>query len=353
MIPAHFACWLNINRDCDLRCHWCYARQTGYKERMDMPLVKRSIEFLQGLPVSNVFLIGGEPTIHPDFITIIRLISQAGLKPAVVTNGLSFSDENFLSQCVSAGLTGISTSMKAVNQQQYQQFTGVPAYQRLLQATANIEKHKSKDFFHKLSVTLCKGFFDCVDGLISAIKETGVEMVSFDIERPVLLDNQTCAEGMADPQEMADFIVEIYPQLVNMGIRFNIKLGLPFCLFPESFIDELRANQRIIAGCQIYEGSGIVIDEAGNILPCNHFCQNPLAHIEDFPNSKDYLEWRKSPKILSFYQKISNYKAECCKGCEYWEYCGGGCIIQWLHKSAERLIPNSRRNKHERHAGSQ
>ena len=61
-------CWITVNRSCNLRCKWCYAKSSEYDldNSMDFTLFKKLVDIATDLKVKNFLLIGGEPTIHPD-----------------------------------------------------------------------------------------------------------------------------------------------------------------------------------------------------------------------------------------------------------------------------------------------
>lgn len=343
MIPRRFVAWMTVSRKCNLRCTWCYAQQTGFKRDMDISIVDKCINVFKGLPLSSVILIGGEPTIHPQFNKIVKMISQSGLRPSVVTNSIMFKDKKFLSETVEAGITGISTSIKAESNYRYKKFTGVAAFDNVMEAVGNIEAIKDPKFFHKISVTICKSIFDCFDDVLDMISGSGVKMVSFDLERPIIIDNKAVFEDFASPKEMADFLVAAYPKMEQMGVRFNIKIGIPFCLFPEDFIEMLTTRHQIISGCQIFDGKGIIVDEQGRILPCNHFCDNPLGELGS--TGDEYIRWRQGVEIEDFYNKIGSYPDKKCVDCNQWKYCGGGCRIHWLYKGANEMLPNNAKRR--------
>lgn len=341
MIPSRFAAWLTINRQCNLRCVACYANSAGFDGQMDVATVDRAVNFLSELPVKNVFLIGGEPTIHPDFIDIVSQIAKQGMKPMVITNGIAFANAAYLQRAVSAGLCGVTTSVKAPNNDVYKKFAGVAAFATVTNAIKNLEHAKSATMFHKVSITVYKELFGSFEEMLVAMNSLGVEMVSFDLERPLIaVDGKIKAVGMTTPVEMADFIVQAYPSMLNRNFRFNIKIGLPLCLFPRQFITTLLERNQLVTGCQIYDGKGIIIDERGNILPCNHFCGHPLTSLSQFNGGQDYLDWRaRDHACQKFYQMVGNYRTERCVACDQWKYCGGGCIVRWLHYGPNQMMP--------------
>ena len=105
--------WLNINRRCNLRCIWCYAKMEGYDNSdMSIEIVKKYVILAAELGADSVVLIGGEPTMHPNFFKIIEIIKLAGLKVFLATNGIKFSDKEFLKKSIDADISSVAISFK-------------------------------------------------------------------------------------------------------------------------------------------------------------------------------------------------------------------------------------------------
>lgn len=347
MLPKTFIAWLTINRACNLRCGWCYTKMLGFAKGRDMSLdlTRQSLDLFKGLPMKSVILIGGEPTLHPNFIEIVRMVKNAGLRPLLITNSIKFRDQKFLDAVVEAGIYGITTSLKATSDTQYQKYTGCAAFSDVIEAMQNIRiRCEDSGIFHKLSITVGKNLFENVDEMIEAIIASRTTLFSLDTERPVIINGQTYADGQASAQELAAFLFRIYPKLDDCNVRFNLKISIPFCLFPKDFITELKSKDRILSGCQIFGGHGVIIDPQGRILPCNHFCDNPLGQLGiDCSTSEEYIAFRQRAEIADFYKKVSAYPDQRCVDCDSWLDCGGGCRIHWLEKGADELLPPERR----------
>ena len=77
---------------CNLNCSYCFANEFVNKERADISLdnFKSAIEFLTRVDSAHIGLIGGEPTLHPQFKEIMELLIEnskvSGI--TVYTNGL-------------------------------------------------------------------------------------------------------------------------------------------------------------------------------------------------------------------------------------------------------------------------
>jgi MoaA/NifB/PqqE/SkfB family radical SAM enzyme len=53
-------------------------------------------ESIEKRQIENVLLSGGEPTLHPDFLNIVKYISERGLKMSLLTNAIKFSNNEFV-----------------------------------------------------------------------------------------------------------------------------------------------------------------------------------------------------------------------------------------------------------------
>ncbi|MDD5016369.1 MAG: radical SAM protein [Atribacterota bacterium] len=338
-LSGEFGSWLTINRACNLKCSWCYARaiKTGAaKHNMSMGTVRKSVEILADIKVKRVILIGGEPTIHPDFFNIVKIVKESGLTPAVITNSIKFGDYAFLDKAIKLGIGGITTSLKGFSKKEYVLSTGKDMFNVVARAIKNLA---SCGINHNVSLTIGHGFSGDFEKMLNLFRWAGVNYFSVDMEEPTIVDGEAKYSICSTPKSLADLFVKTYSKLENCGIDFVMKIYVPFCLFPNGFIDDLKRKKRIISGCHVHRGNGIIINPSGKILPCNHFCENSIGEIgKDFSTKDEYLRFRSRPDILEFYNTLSSYPHEKCKACKYWPECGAGCRINWLCFKPEQLV---------------
>jgi MoaA/NifB/PqqE/SkfB family radical SAM enzyme len=139
-IPSKLTAWLTINRACNLRCGWCYAKGTAFSQHdtMSTKTAERSLDLLSDLGIKGVILIGGEPTIHPQFIDIVKKIRARNMATYVVTNALRFASSAFLTKATEAGIESITISLKASNAQDFLANTGTDGFAKTVRAIRNI-----------------------------------------------------------------------------------------------------------------------------------------------------------------------------------------------------------------------
>jgi radical SAM protein with 4Fe4S-binding SPASM domain len=84
---------LSITSLCNRSCSYCFARPERLSLASGAPHMSRTtfasaLNFLQRSGVTHVQLLGGEPTLHPEFIALLGEIRRRGLSALVFSNGL-------------------------------------------------------------------------------------------------------------------------------------------------------------------------------------------------------------------------------------------------------------------------
>jgi radical SAM protein with 4Fe4S-binding SPASM domain len=84
---------ISITLKCNRQCSYCFAGQaaslvdTSYPH-MSFKTFKKCLHFLARSNIDQVRLLGGEPTLHPDFNIFVDEVLNRGLRLLIFTNGL-------------------------------------------------------------------------------------------------------------------------------------------------------------------------------------------------------------------------------------------------------------------------
>lgn len=86
--------WLEITQACNLKCLHCYEGNEHFSSRSTLSLEKwkNIIDELSELNVSNIVIIGGEPSCHPQVEEILKYATQYSFQLTFFTNGTLLSD---------------------------------------------------------------------------------------------------------------------------------------------------------------------------------------------------------------------------------------------------------------------
>jgi cyclic pyranopterin phosphate synthase len=82
---------ISLTDKCNMRCVYCMAEDMIFQpnaELMSTAEILRLVNLFAQLGVDKLRLTGGEPTVHPDLIPIVRGIRAAGIsRVSMTTNG--------------------------------------------------------------------------------------------------------------------------------------------------------------------------------------------------------------------------------------------------------------------------
>ncbi len=79
---------------CNASCSYCFLnKDSRASKEMSLDDAEKLFKWLSERDVENMSLIGGEPTIHPEFNKITEIIGKNGIKASIPTNGLFGEDK--------------------------------------------------------------------------------------------------------------------------------------------------------------------------------------------------------------------------------------------------------------------
>lgn len=105
---------LKITDRCPYACAYCYQGSTPRAPHAPLSRIEDIAQELEAAGVCEVALGGGEPTIHPDFATILAVFQEHGVDPAVTTRNLSWLRRAPVEQLVM--LSGVAVSVDTPTQ---------------------------------------------------------------------------------------------------------------------------------------------------------------------------------------------------------------------------------------------
>jgi hypothetical protein len=99
---------LKITQYCESNCQFCYQGSNNKGKHANINDINDIIMSLSNLKVFEIAIGGGEPTQHPDFISIIKLIARFNIKPNFSTRNIEWVINHYNDIADSIGAIGIS-----------------------------------------------------------------------------------------------------------------------------------------------------------------------------------------------------------------------------------------------------
>jgi molybdenum cofactor biosynthesis enzyme MoaA len=84
---------LSVTRGCNRNCSYCFARDAFASPGQSAAFISRrdflrALDFLERSGIDQARLLGGEPTLHPEFPYLVDRVLERGRRLLVFSNGL-------------------------------------------------------------------------------------------------------------------------------------------------------------------------------------------------------------------------------------------------------------------------
>ncbi len=119
--------WVRVTRLCNQRCTFCLDSMNQDGTMIDVESLKAYILLGRKLGRQRLILSGGEASVHPKYVDLIRYGRQVGYEwIQTVTNGMMFSYQRFAKAAADAGLNEATVSMHGHTAHLHDKLTGTP-----------------------------------------------------------------------------------------------------------------------------------------------------------------------------------------------------------------------------------
>ena len=295
-----YALYLNMTKECNLRCTYCYAAARKEKSNSCLTIddYKRILEESKNIihdEYLEVNFTGGEPLLSPNTIPVAKMCKEMGFNTKILTNA-TLINENNVKELVKT-FDSFKISLDGSTAEFHDYYRGKGSYEKTVKA---IQLLKENNADVQLAMVVTKeNRFD-----VSAMNKKWGSMLGYQPLFPMgrAKDNSNVLTGE-----------EYYDSLCN-----DIHIS-PFSDI-NGIIQAHREN-RTIHKCAMGDGE-ISISCTGDVYPCQ------LLHSDEF-----YLGNVREKSLEEIYnsEKNSKFKThtvdciEKCKSCDFKYLCGGAC----------------------------
>lgn len=310
--------YLELTPACNSRCLGCINESfiADYSTRAIEPAFHQPplkaqewLSLLNRLPksINSVILSGGEPSLHPEFLSIIDGLEARGVKHTIFSNGRWPNPNKIVSQLKNSDhFGGFLISLHGSTPKTHEGYMGVIGiFDNIL---SNIRQATEAGLPVTISTVLTQENIREIQDLPNLAIELGAKSISFNRylitpDRVNSLANQVKPLNPIQLQE-AISLIESLRKKYQQELLFSYGPTIPQCFSSSSS-----------RGCSAGEAA-FVVDPWGNLKPCLHsnfLCGNLLA--DEFTNLWDndsFQMWRQLTPSE-------------CTSCSVFSSCGGGC----------------------------
>ena len=284
---------VSITNRCERQCDFCYrnSKSFGY----DMPLEDYTYLLSQAKQcgVQQLAIGGGEPTLHPQFVDILKLTSENGIIPNYSTNGDSLSDEILVVTKKYCGAIAVSI------------YGDINNYKEIITRLIN---YKIKINLH---IILTR------DSILKHLGWLKNPPEWLRLVNAIIFLNFKPANGRKDlclnqtPKEILEEFFSIVQKFNTCGIGFDT------CSV--SFVSNyMKIDSSLFDYCEAARKSAY-INEKLLVYPCSFYTANGL----NLKHETLFDIWNKSKTFINHREQLSKQ----CSKCKNFKKCHFGCLI--------------------------
>lgn len=224
-----------LGQTCNQRCYFCYfaSRIADLDHpQHDFMTIEKAKAICKVLREyygnTSIDIQGGEPTIYPDILELIRCCHEIGLYPTLITNGLVLGRPGVLEKYEEAGIRDFLVSLHGIGDI-HDEVVGVKgAYVKIL---AGIERMIEVGIPFRFNCTMSKPVVPIIPEIAEKAVQYGAYAVNYIAFNPFGDQEQgiRTRDNVARYSEIRPPLVEAIDLLEDHGIEANVRY-LPLCM---------------------------------------------------------------------------------------------------------------------------
>lgn len=220
---------MNVTYVCNNHCTFCAV---GTRTQIDGHPTRQR-EHLIKYREQGVHLVdfdGGEPTLNPELIPLIRDARRMGYtRINVTTNGRLCAYEDYAAKLVNSGLTTLLFSVHGPDPKSHAQQVGVAeAFEQTTEGIRNCVRLRPPGVELGMNITVTKGNHTKIGELAQLAWDLGLRWMNIQFLTPF---GRATSWVAPDTQKAADLATSVMDEWEGR-IRFQV-INLPFCFMPE------------------------------------------------------------------------------------------------------------------------
>lgn len=131
---------LDITSECNFKCSYCFNKNNGDYSKIQRLSEENFLEILSILikqGIKQITLGGGEPLLHPNIVSFVDLITQAGITCHLISNGFCL-DKQLAMKLKNAGLSQIQMNIDSLDARVHDRMRGrTGSFKKVINAFSN------------------------------------------------------------------------------------------------------------------------------------------------------------------------------------------------------------------------
>ncbi|UCD03016.1 MAG: radical SAM protein [Candidatus Aenigmatarchaeota archaeon] len=242
-------CVYDLTTRCNSRCAFCSIWKRREKE-MNLKEIEKVFTDLKRFGIHTIFLQGGEPLVHSNFLEVTDMLVSMGFHVNVISNGILMS-ENMISKLDDMNIRGrikVTISLDTLDRKKYEKIRGVDRLDAVLKNIRSLAECRSLEGGVHATVTSIN--YTELEDLRKLIHDLGLDF-SFNTyndvknyasagDRSLSLKNSRKVEKIiAEIEKLKERMPRLYRPFISDNIRYMRGEDVGPC---DAFIDSFRVT---------------------------------------------------------------------------------------------------------------
>lgn len=337
---------LAITHGCNLRCKYCFHFTSPGDVEHDLPKEEwlQFFEELNRCAVMKLILSGGEPFSREDLPELIEGIVRNRMRFNILSNGTLITEEMSAFLASTGRCNSVQVSIDSSIPTTHDAFRGRGSFFKAIQGISHLQKHRVavavRVTIHRRNVRELEGVAKLL------LEEIGLPSFSTNSASYMGLCRQNVEEVTLTTRDRSLAMETLLRLHKKYNGRINAAAGPLEEARTWSQMERCRLEGResmpgrgCLTSCRGVM-SKLAVRADGVIVPCILISGSELGRI----NRDDLKElWQNHPELERFRERrrIPLSSFEFCQGCEYTNYCAGGCPATAYELEGEEHHPSS------------
>jgi len=237
---------VNLTYRCNNRCSFCAVGNRGqddgeYRDQLEILAKYRA----KGL--TEVDFDGGEPTLYPHLVNVVRAAKKLGYQSVHVTsNGRMCAYEGYAQRLVNSGLTSLLFSVHGHNEKLHARNVGVPeAFEQTVNGIRNCVRLAPDSVELGMNVTVTRSNVAYLQATAQLAWDLGLRWLNMQLLTPFGRCTTVLDPGEAAVQEAVPAVIDAWRDRMKLQV-----INSPYCLLPgyEEFVtgDLMKVQRHMV-----------------------------------------------------------------------------------------------------------
>lgn len=326
---------LHLTTACNMKCSFCgaweYGKEQAYITEKD---AEYALDAGRKCGYRITTLTGGEPTIHPDFCSIVEYAHQKGYWTVVTTNGLHMTED--MVKTFKNCHTLVRVSLHTLDEEKHKKLTGTDSLSEVLQNMRTLSENGVRT---AVGCTVTPDNQNEMEGLAEYGWKSGAEFIRY---TPVV-----GIRGAADLKTEYGFFQNILRRISSMTIKNAdvLEKETKDMTFLKGIMEYMLTRK-----CAGGSKQHIIYDCHGTVVPCSFLpesmglcCSRDQIGMQ--PAGEENAIQRIQNQIYTVQNNMNQFldpkKGDLLQGqchtCEFRKNCMGGCLTMKIPQGLDLL----------------